>query len=127
MSGFSPGFRGRTHSLADRLPPGQYPTEQFPVLSAGPTPRVETDTWTFAITTESGATRAWTWQQMMDLPQQETVTDIHCVTRWSKFDTQWRGVPVDAFFEDIETAADYVVAQSYGGYTTNMPLAEVLD
>ncbi|MEU1275899.1 molybdopterin-dependent oxidoreductase [Streptomyces sp. NPDC005799] len=127
MSSFSPGFRGRARSLADRLPPGQYPTEQFPVLSAGPTPRVSTDTWTFTITTETGDTHAWTWAQMMALPQQETVTDIHCVTRWSKFDTQWRGVPLDAFFEDVETAADFVTVDSHGGYTTNLPLEDLLD
>ncbi|MET9913700.1 molybdopterin-dependent oxidoreductase [Streptomyces sp. NPDC006476] len=127
MSSFSPGFRGRARSLADRLPPGQYPTEQFPVLSAGPTPRVSTDTWTFTITTETGDTHSWTWAEMMALPQQETVTDIHCVTRWSKFDTPWRGVPLDAFFEDVETAADFVTVDSHGGYTTNLPLEDLLD
>ncbi|MEU6139437.1 molybdopterin-dependent oxidoreductase [Streptomyces sp. NPDC047081] len=127
MSSFSPGFRGRARALADRLPPGQYPTEQFPVLSAGPTPRVSTDTWTFTITTETGDTHSWSWAEMMALPQQETVTDIHCVTRWSKFDTPWRGVSLDAFFEDVETAADFVLAHSYGGYTTNLPLEDLLD
>jgi DMSO/TMAO reductase YedYZ molybdopterin-dependent catalytic subunit len=63
----------------------------------------------------------------MALPQEDTVKDIHCVTRWSKFDTHWRGVPLDAFLEGVETAADYVVVSSYGGYTTNLPLEDLLD
>jgi DMSO/TMAO reductase YedYZ molybdopterin-dependent catalytic subunit len=79
------------------------------------------------VTTEQGRTHRWTWEEMMALPQQETVTDIHCVTRWSKFDTHWRGVPVNAFFDDVETAADHVVVHSHGGYTTNMPLDDLLD
>jgi DMSO/TMAO reductase YedYZ molybdopterin-dependent catalytic subunit len=79
------------------------------------------------VTTEDGRTHRWTWDEMMALPQQDTVTDIHCVTRWSKFDTEWRGVSLDAFFEDVETAAEYVVVQSYGGYTTNLPLEDLLD
>ncbi|MFH9085656.1 MULTISPECIES: sulfite oxidase-like oxidoreductase [unclassified Streptomyces] len=125
LTSFSPGFRGRPHALAGRLPPGQYPTESFPVLSAGPTPRVPTEAWSFTLTTELGETRSWTWDQMMALPQQDTVTDIHCVTRWSKFDTRWRGVSLDAFFEGVETTAEYVVVDSYGGYTTNLPLADL--
>lgn len=126
MTSFSPGFRGRPHSLAQRLPPGQYPTESFPVLSAGPTPRVPAEAWSFTVTTERGETRSWTWEQMMALPQQDTVTDIHCVTRWSKFDTRWRGVSLDVFFDGLETTAGYVVADSYGGYTTSLPLADLL-
>ncbi|MEU0039978.1 molybdopterin-dependent oxidoreductase [Streptomyces sp. NPDC006333] len=126
MSSFSPGFRGHARSVSARLPPGQYPTESFPVLSAGPTPRVPTDSWHFSVTTELGGSRSWTWDQMMALPQQETVQDIHCVTRWSKFDTHWRGVPLDAFFENVETSADWVAISSYGGYTTNLPLGDLL-
>jgi len=127
VNSFSPGFRGRTHRFEGRLPPGQYPTESFPVLSAGPTPRVPTEAWTFTVTTEDGRARAWTWDEMMALPQQEPTVDIHCVTRWSKFDTRWRGVSVDTFLEDVETAAEYAVAECYGGYTTNVPLEELLD
>ncbi|MER7743327.1 sulfite oxidase-like oxidoreductase [Streptomyces sp. NPDC096538] len=127
MSSFSPGFSGRGRSAADRLPPGQYPTESFPVLSAGPTPKVSTETWKFTITLENGEERNWSWNEMMALPQEEPVHDIHCVTRWSKFDTRWRGVSMDTLFEDIETSADYSVAHSYGGYTTNLPLEDLLD
>ncbi|WP_437071626.1 sulfite oxidase-like oxidoreductase [Streptomyces sp. enrichment culture] len=127
MSSFSPGFHGRPHSVRDRLPPGQYPTESFPVLSAGPTPRVPTQTWSFTVLTESGETHRWTWDEMMALPQQETVHDIHCVTRWSKFGTRWRGVSLGAFLENVKTDASHVVAYSHGGYTTNLPLDDVLD
>ncbi|MGW1523045.1 molybdopterin-dependent oxidoreductase [Streptomyces sp. NPDC001588] len=127
MNSLSPGFRGRRRSLAERLPPGQYPTESFPVLSAGPTPRVSTEDWAFTVTTERGDTRTWTWEQMTALPQQGIVRDIHCVTRWSKFDTRWRGVPIDAFLEDVATDAGFAVVSSYGGYTSNMPLEDLLD
>ncbi|MFJ6982734.1 MULTISPECIES: molybdopterin-dependent oxidoreductase [unclassified Streptomyces] len=124
-SGFSPGFRGRARQVADRLPPGQYPTESFPVLSAGPTPRIDPDAWRFTVTTETGAAHTWTWAQTMALPQEDTVRDIHCVTRWSKFGTRWRGVPLDVFLADVDTAATHAVVSSYGGYTTNLPLADL--
>ncbi|WBB58801.1 sulfite oxidase-like oxidoreductase [Streptomyces sp. WMMC500] len=131
MSGLSPGFRGRGggQAFAERLPPGQYPTESFPVLSAGPTPRVPEDRWSFTVTGETGESRSWTWAEMTALPQEEPVVDIHCVTRWSKFDTRWRGVSLDvlldAFVEEVGTTADYVVAESFDGYTANLPLKDV--
>ncbi|MEU3791694.1 molybdopterin-dependent oxidoreductase [Streptomyces fructofermentans] len=127
MNTFSPGFQGRTHRFEGRLPPGQYPTEDFPVLSAGPTPNVPTDSWTFSVVTEDGTARDWSWEQMKALPQEEPEVDIHCVTRWSKFGTRWQGVPFDAFLDDVETAADFVMAESYGGYTTNLPLEDLQD
>ncbi|MFF9494373.1 sulfite oxidase-like oxidoreductase [Streptomyces flaveolus] len=127
MGSFSPGFRGKTHRFEGRLPPGQYPTESFPVLSAGPTPHLTTDQWSFTVTNETGDSRSWTWDEMMALPQQEATVDIHCVTRWSKFDTRWRGVSLDVLLDGVETAADFVVAQSYDGYTTNLPLEDVTD
>nr|BFD86983.1 sulfite oxidase-like oxidoreductase [Streptomyces sp. Xyl84] len=125
MTGFSPGFRGRTHAFEGRLPPGQYPTESFPVLSAGPTPHLDTAQWSFTVTDETGRQRSWTWDDMMNLPQQEPTADIHCVTRWSKFATRWRGVSLDVLLDDIDTAAGFVVAESYDGYTANLPLADV--
>ncbi|MER7911451.1 MULTISPECIES: sulfite oxidase-like oxidoreductase [unclassified Streptomyces] len=127
MGELSPGFRGKARDLVSRLPPGQYPTESFPVLSAGPTPHVPTDRWSFTVTGETGESRTWTWEEMMALPQEEPTVDIHCVTRWSKFDTRWRGVPLDAFLDEVETAADFVVAESFDGYTTNLPLEDVTD
>jgi DMSO/TMAO reductase YedYZ molybdopterin-dependent catalytic subunit len=126
VTSFSPGFHGRPRALAERLPPGQYPTESFPVMSAGPTPRVPVEKWTFTVTTERGEQHSWTWDQMMALPQEETVTDIHCVTRWSKFDTRWRGVPLEAFLEGIDTAAQFVKVRSYGGYSSNFALDDLL-
>ncbi|MFE6283139.1 sulfite oxidase-like oxidoreductase [Streptomyces sp. NPDC057877] len=137
MSTFSPGFEGRARGIRERLPPGQYPTESFPVLSAGPTPQVPTATWSFTVTDERGRGRAWSWDEMLALPQEEPTADIHCVTRWSKFDTSWRGVSLDVFLDAFrdsfrdsfrdegDTAAAFVVAESYDGYTTNLPLADV--
>jgi DMSO/TMAO reductase YedYZ molybdopterin-dependent catalytic subunit len=123
----TPGFRGRRSSNAVELPPGQYLVEDFPVLSAGPTPRVERETWQLTITTETGARRAWNWAEMLALPQQTPTVDIHCVTKWSKLATSWEGVALDTLLEDIDTAADFALVSSYGGYTTNMPLEDLLD
>jgi len=123
----SPGFRGRFRGSDPKLPPGQYLVNDFPVLSAGPTPRVPLETWQLTITTETGQEHQWSWSELMSLPARDITVDIHCVTKWSKLGTSWRGVPVDAFFENVETAADYVVAHSYGGYTTNLPLEDLLD
>ena len=120
------GFHGRRETDAD-LPPGQYLTRDFPVLSAGPTPRVPLDTWQFAVTTEAGNTRAWDWLHFSKLPSEERTVDLHCVTRWSKLGTTWRGVSLDTLLSDVDTAADYVLVQSYGGYTTNLPLEDLLD
>ncbi len=126
MAVFSRAFHGRREQ-DPALPPGQYLTEDFPVLSAGPTPPVSTGDWSFTVTTESGERHAWTWADLMALPAEEPTVDIHCVTRWSKFGTTWRGVSLDVLLEDVETAADYVLVHSHGGYTTNLPLEDVLD
>jgi DMSO/TMAO reductase YedYZ molybdopterin-dependent catalytic subunit len=109
------------------LPPGQHLTEDFPVLTAGPTQYVEQEDWSFTITTETDDRHTWSWADLMSLPAEDVEQDIHCVTRWSKLATRWRGVPVDAFFEDVESTGDYVMAHSYGGYTTNLPLEDLLD
>jgi DMSO/TMAO reductase YedYZ molybdopterin-dependent catalytic subunit len=126
MSFITRGFSGRGRESNPDLPPGQYLTEDFPVLSAGPTPDVPTDTWEFSITTENGVTK-WNWQQFMALKIDEVHTDIHCVTRWSKLGTTWRGVSLDTLFEGIETSYDFVMQHSYGGYTTNVPLEDLMD
>jgi DMSO/TMAO reductase YedYZ molybdopterin-dependent catalytic subunit len=127
MSVISRGFHPRRGS-DERLPPGQYLERGFPVLSAGPTPRVSTDTWQFTITTETGeAAASWNWQQLMALPQVDVTTDIHCVTKWSKLDTHWRGVSLDTLLDGVQTNAGYVMAHSYGGYTTNLPLPDIRD
>jgi DMSO/TMAO reductase YedYZ molybdopterin-dependent catalytic subunit len=121
----SPCFRGRPRSERPELPPGQYLTRDFPVLSAGPTPRVPLEDWQFTIGTENGQSRSWSWSELMALRAETPTVDIHCVTKWSKLGTGWRGVPVEALFADIDTAADYAVAYSYGGYTTNLPLEDL--
>jgi DMSO/TMAO reductase YedYZ molybdopterin-dependent catalytic subunit len=126
VSVISRGFHGRRGGDV-RLPPGQYLERGFPVLSAGPTPRISTDTWQFTITTETGDTRSWNWQQLMALPQVNVATDIHCVTKWSKLDTHWRGVSLDTLLDGVQTNAGYVMARSYGGYTTNLPLPDIRD
>jgi DMSO/TMAO reductase YedYZ molybdopterin-dependent catalytic subunit len=118
------GFTGRGRR-DPQLPPGQYRTEDFPVLSAGPTPRIDLDRWEFAIVTEAGARYAWSWAQLRALPSDEFTVDLHCVTKWSKLSTPWRGVPLDALFENFTSAADFALVHSYGGYTTNLPLADL--
>ncbi|MGV8964946.1 MAG: sulfite oxidase-like oxidoreductase [Cellulomonas sp.] len=126
MGVFSPGFRGRSRDTDTVLPPGQHLTEDFPVLSAGPTPHVARDGWEFTITSETGQPHAWSWEQMRALPSQTPTVDIHCVTSWSKLGTTWRGVSLDVLLAEVDTAADYALVHSYGGYTTNLPLADLL-
>jgi DMSO/TMAO reductase YedYZ molybdopterin-dependent catalytic subunit len=119
------GFHGRRTAEAAKLPPGQYVTHDLPVLSAGPTPHVPTQRWEFAITSETGDVRRWTWQQFTALPSVEVTVDLHCVTRWTKFGTTWRGVPLDDLLGTVDTAADFALVRCYGGYTTNLPVADL--
>ncbi|GAA2143464.1 sulfite oxidase-like oxidoreductase [Actinomadura napierensis] len=123
----SPGFHGRRRRSDVKLPPGQYLTEDFPVLSAGPTPRVGTDAWEFVVTTETGTRHRWSWAEFRALPAETPTVDIHCVTKWSKLATTWTGVSLDTLLADVETTADYALARSYGGYTTNLPLQDLVD
>jgi DMSO/TMAO reductase YedYZ molybdopterin-dependent catalytic subunit len=123
----SRGFAGRRRSGSDRLPPGQYLENGFPVLQTGPTEIVDTATWLLIITTETGEAHTWTWEQFRALPSEEVTTDIHCVTQWTKLGTAWRGVSCDVLLDGVETSAGFVMAHSYGGYTTNMPLADLRD
>jgi DMSO/TMAO reductase YedYZ molybdopterin-dependent catalytic subunit len=123
----SPGFSGRRQHGGEKLPPGQYLVTDFPVLSAGPTPRVDTASWELRVTTETGQVRSWDWAAFRALRNEQITVDIHCVTKWSKLGTHWQGVPVEALLEGVETTAEYALARSYGGYTTNLPLADLLD
>jgi DMSO/TMAO reductase YedYZ molybdopterin-dependent catalytic subunit len=123
----SRGFGGRRRDTDPNLPPGQFLTTDFPVLSAGPTPDIDTAAWEFTIRTETGAVHSWNWEKFRALPVEEVNTDLHCVTRWSKLGTSWRGVSLDTLFEDVETSYDFVMAHSYGGYTTNLPLEDLLE
>ena len=122
----SPGFHGRRRG-DQKLPPGQYLVTDFPVLSAGPTPRVDTGSWRFRLQTESGQVREWDWAEFRALPDEDITVNIHCVTKWSKLTTHWRGVSLDTLLAEAETSAQYMLAHSYGGYTTNLPLADVRD
>ena len=122
----SPGFRRKRRDDV-RLPPGQYLTEDFPVLSAGPTPNISLDRWEFTISSETGQSYRWSWDELQDLPAEEPTVDIHCVTKWSKLETTWRGVSLDLLMEDVETTADFALVHCYGGYTTNLPLEDLLD
>jgi len=123
----SPGFRGRRTPTDTQLPPGQYLTTDFPVLSAGPTPRVTHEEWQLTITNETGAAHRWSWAEFLTLPSELVTVDLHCVTRWSKFGTDWQGVSLDTLLADLDTAADYALVHSYGGYTTNIPVADLTD
>jgi len=122
---FSRGFMGRRRDpeQAGRLPPGQYLTDGFPVLSAGPTPYTPKDKWDFTVVGAVEAPQRWTWDEFQALRRVPITADIHCVTKWSKFDTVWRGVAIDTLLDIVQpTNAAFVTASSYGGYTTNVPL-----
>jgi DMSO/TMAO reductase YedYZ molybdopterin-dependent catalytic subunit len=129
MSGFlSRGFSGRRRvppELAERLPPGQYLETGFPVLSAGPTPRIAAEEWGFRVEGMVGNPREWTAAEFRELPFEEIPCDIHCVTKWSKLGTSFGGVSLDALLDGVEPRGDYAMAYSHGGYTTNLPLADL--
>jgi DMSO/TMAO reductase YedYZ molybdopterin-dependent catalytic subunit len=122
------GFhRRREQAQPGRLPPGQYETHDFPVLSAGPTPHTDLKTWDFTVRGIDGGEARWTWAELQALPHETPTVDIHCVTKWSKLGTTWRGVPLDTLLADVDSAADYALIRSYGGYTTNLALEDLLD
>jgi DMSO/TMAO reductase YedYZ molybdopterin-dependent catalytic subunit len=127
----SRGFLGRRRDSgqAARLPPGQYEERGFPVLSAGPTPRTPLATWDFTLRGVSGKTARWSWEEFQALPRTVMATDIHCVTKWSKFGTHWEGVSIDTLLvesskQGVDSGA-YAMAVCDGGYTTNVPLADL--
>src|SRR3954451_5413630 len=130
MSFVSRGFGGRRRvpeELADRVPPGQYIEDGFPVLTAGPTPRLEPADWSFRIDGMVGSERRWTWDEFGELPHEDVPCDIHCVTKWSKLGTSFRGVSVDTLFEEAEPLAAFTRVHSYGGYTTNLAIEDLTD
>jgi DMSO/TMAO reductase YedYZ molybdopterin-dependent catalytic subunit len=126
---FTRGFTGRGHGDHDgRLPPGQYDTgRSWPVLTAEVTPKLSTDTWTFAIEGLVEQETTWTWDEIHALPGSSYNGDIHCVTTWSKFDMTFTGVSVDTLLAAArpQPGATHVLAFSHTGYTTNLPLADV--
>ncbi len=121
------GFFRRHAEPADgnRLPPGQYLERGFPVLSAGPTPRVPTERWAFEVYGAVGDEKRWSWDEFHQLPRETITKDIHCVTSWSKFDTGWEGVSVDTILDGVELKGGFAVAECDGGYTTNLQLDDL--
>jgi DMSO/TMAO reductase YedYZ molybdopterin-dependent catalytic subunit len=127
MSIISRGFSGRRSAADAKLPPGQYLTTDFPVLSAGPTPHVPLDRWEFRIDDGTNMLRRWDWKSFRDLPAETFTVDLHCVTRWSKLGTHWEGVSLDTILAGLESDASYALANSYGDYTTNLPLKDLMN
>jgi DMSO/TMAO reductase YedYZ molybdopterin-dependent catalytic subunit len=125
MTRITRGFHGRRRPDIDpaRVPPGQYLTQDFPVLSAGPTPHGSLDSWSFTIRGQVDQPHTWTWDEVQALPRETVTPDIHCVTMWSRLDTVWTGL--DTLLGGVETSAEYVTAFSDGGYTTNLPLEDL--
>ena len=128
----SRGFVGRRRSSAqaERVPPGQYVTLDFPILSAGPTPHTPLEQWSFALQQGTQRLAEWNWSQFQALKQTQVTVDIHCVTKWSKLDTRWLGVTFDSLLEAAGLGTPptaYVMAYSDGGYTTNLLVADLLN
>jgi DMSO/TMAO reductase YedYZ molybdopterin-dependent catalytic subunit len=124
----SRGFTRRRQvpeELVDRLPPGQYVEAGFPVLTAGPTPRIEPADWTLKIDGMVAQPREWSWDEFHALEQETVPCDIHCVTKWSKFGTSFGGVSVDKLLDGVDPQGGFAMAHSYGGYTTNLALADL--
>jgi DMSO/TMAO reductase YedYZ molybdopterin-dependent catalytic subunit len=111
-----------------RLPPGQSLTHKFPVLTYGPNPKFDPQTWNFRLFGEVENEMTWTWDDFLDLPTIEITTDIHCVTRWSKFDTTWEGVQFKhlADLVGMKDTTEHIIAHCDYGYTTNVPLEDMM-
>ncbi|MBZ0274847.1 MAG: sulfite oxidase-like oxidoreductase [Anaerolineae bacterium] len=111
-----------------RLPPGQSLTNKFPVLTYGPNPPFDPKTWDLRVFGEVEKEMRWTWDEFTHLPTVTITTDIHCVTRWSKFDTTWEGVRFRDFMAlfGVKPTAKFVIAHCDYGYTTNTPLEAML-
>lgn len=131
MSLITRAFGGRRPDAetARRLPPGQHKTDDFPVLSMGPTPRVGTEGWRLDLKLGPRLTKSWSWAEIQRLPQKAWQRDIHCVTTWSKFDTLWEGVTFDDLLADAglaEAPTGHVLAHSADGYSTNLLVSDLV-
>jgi DMSO/TMAO reductase YedYZ molybdopterin-dependent catalytic subunit len=126
MSIVNKGFSGRRAESARQLPPGQHLTADFPVLQAGPTPRIDLDNWRFTIRDERDTEHVWSWSQLKLLPSERLTVDIHCVTTWSKLDTKWEGVSLDTLFESVDTAAEFALVGSLAATPPNFPVVDLL-
>ncbi|HEY6644341.1 sulfite oxidase-like oxidoreductase [Povalibacter sp.] len=125
------GFSGRRppRDTSGRVPPGQSATDGFPVLSATPTPYIPMDQWSFTLKVGPKPVMTWTWEQFNALPQTRFTRDIHCVTKWTKLATAWEGVSIDDLLAAAGLAppTQYTLAHSYGGYSTNVPIEDLID
>ena len=120
---------GASGDAQRRTPPGQYLTNDFPVLSAGPTPRTPPERWSFTIDGLVREPISWSWDAFMTLPARDWTVDISCVTKWTKLDMRWHGVSVDTLLAavQLDPKAAFVIAYCDGGYTTNLPIADVVN
>ena len=126
------GFVGRRRAGPDRgnrIPPGQHEIMDFPVLSAGPTPHTPLERWDFALDGLVETPVRFTWQDLMALPAQDFVVDISCVTKWTRLDMHWHGVSIDVLLEHVrlDPRAAFAIAWSDGGYTTNLPIPDIVN
>lgn len=123
------GFTGRPSGgdQSERIPPGQHLVDYFPVLTAGPTPNIEPGDWKFTLKSGPRPVKAWNWAEFNALPMTKMTRDIHCVTSWSKLNTAWEGVLIDDILADagVEHPTDFLLAHSFDGYSTNVPLADL--
>ena len=112
-----------------KLPPGQYRTAKWPVLHYGGIPRIDLATWEFTVTGEVEAPVRWTWEEFTRLPRTTVRCDVHCVTAWSRFDNVFEGVASGEVMRHVRPRPDaaFVMVHAYGGYTTNLPLAALLE
>lgn len=122
-----PAARVDTRADTERLPPGQVLTRKWPVLHYGTVPEVDTARWKFAVTGAVSSPLELTWAELASLPRQETACDIHCVTRWSRLDNIFGGVPVQALLQRARPlpSARFVLVHAEEGFTTNVPLADL--
>lgn len=120
--------RGRPPGSDGRVPPGQHLVGDFPVLSAGPTPHVGSREWNFTLKVGPKPVKRWSWDEFNALPQTKLTRDIHCVTTWSKLDTEWEGVLIDDVLAeaDLSPPTDFTLAHTFDGYSTNVPTKDLV-
>ena len=129
MAIINPGFKS-PDKRDSRVPPGQSVVQSWPVLTYGPTPIIPTEQWGLEIDGEVNKTVSLNWDEFNELPVKILETDIHCVTRWSKLGMEWEGVSIAALIElagGLKETGRYLIASCYGGYTTNLPIEDVVD
>ena len=112
----------------ERIPPGQYYTQRFPVLHAGSVPKIDLSTWDFSVDGLVASPQRWTYEEMMSMPSVHRTFDIHCVTKWSKLDTDWEGLAVSELMSTIELlpSVSHVLVTAEQGFTANLPLSDFL-